>query len=176
MKHLFIILAAMTLVTGCGKTDVAKVDAVANASGQPAMEDAKTCIKDFLVQCGMQHVEVSQLTETPVPSAAKTASSSWGYQFTAEYTNILGESAKSQNWVAVVAIEDGKVMVRTCWDDNKQMVGGHQGHVNTPGADLIPVDKSAAKSFANEDIKVVGGQQPLGDLRNAELLPLGKPK
>ncbi|WP_020475474.1 hypothetical protein [Zavarzinella formosa] len=140
MKHLFIILGLAAFMTGCGKTDAPKADAtggVSQSAGAPAADDAKNCIKEFLAQCGMQDVNVTQLTESTVPSGAKTASESWGYTFTAEYKNVFGETQKSENWVAVVAREDGKPMVRSCWDDGKNMVGGHQGHVDTPKAELL---------------------------------------
>lgn len=140
MRHLFILLALATLTVGCGKTDPSKA-VVAATENRPAMEDAKSSIKEFLAQCGMENVEVTQLADSDVPNAGKTASHSWAYTFNAEYKNVLGETTKSENWVAVVGLEDGKPLVRSCWDEGKQMVGGHVGHVETPHAELLPLGK-----------------------------------
>ena len=142
MKQIFLLLAVAVFAAGCGKTDgpkTADAGATPAAAGQPATAEAKACITEFLAQCGMQDVTVTQVAEAAVPNAGKTASDSWGYTFTAEYKNLFGETQKSENWVAVVAREAGKPAVRTCWDDGKNMVGGHRGHVETPTAELLPV-------------------------------------
>ncbi len=140
MKQLFLLAAVTVFAAGCGKTDAPKAaDAGATAAGKPASDEAKASITEFLAQCGMRDVTVTQVAEAPVPNGGKTASDSWGYTFTAEYKNLFGETQKSENWVAVVARDDGKPAVRTCWDDGKNMVGGHRGHVETPTAELLPV-------------------------------------
>lgn len=137
MKQIFLLLSLAMFAAGCGKTGAPKADAGGTAAGKPAADEAKACITVFLTQCGMQDVAVTQVAEADVPQAGKTATDSWGYTFTAEYKNVFGETQKSENWVAVVAREDGTPAVRTCWDDGKNMVGGHQGHVETPKAELL---------------------------------------
>lgn len=138
MNKFLLLFVLSVAVIGCGKSEPVKT-ADTTAPAKANTDDAKMCITEFLTQCGMKDVAITEVKETSVPVAAKTATDSWGFSFTAEYKNVFGETQQSQNWVAVVANDSGKLHVRTCWNDKQQMVGGHQGPIETPKAELLPV-------------------------------------
>jgi hypothetical protein len=116
------------LAFGCGKSLDAPVAEHSAPTGKPAGEEAKACIVTYLNQCGWKDVALDQVAdEASLPADAKGYEEVWGFRFTAQYTNVVGERQTSANWLAVVRRSDGKVNVKCCYDDNRRLVGGHAG-------------------------------------------------
>lgn len=168
MKHLFIVLAALILVSGCGKTNVSTDGSGAHADARPDVEQTKTCIVEFLGQCGMQNIQVTKIADAELPKDAKTASTSWGYNFTAEYKTIIGETVTKENWVAVLAKEEGKLIVRSMWDDSQKVVAGSNNLIDQPNLDILPPSRSTLPRNS-------AGKVDLSDKPNTDILPPGSP-
>ena len=72
--------------------------------------------------------------------AGVPAGESWAFTFTANYTNVFGERQTSENWVAVIGRSDGKPTMVSCFDNAKQLVGGHRGDEKAITANLKPME------------------------------------
>ena len=121
---------ALVAAAGCGKssTPVADSGEMAIATGKPADVEVKTCIADYLAQCGWKDVQfASVVDQASLPPTAKTTGEAWAFGFTASYSNVFGERQTSENWVAVVARDGGVAKVTSCFDETKQLVAGHNG-------------------------------------------------
>ena len=130
MRSAITILGLALLAAGCGgnKTPTAESPAPGAATGKPTGDEAKACIVAYLGQCGWQEVQLIRMVDHPeVPKAAKANGEAWAFNFSASYTNVVGERVTSENWVAVVARTNGKPCVKGCFDDAQRMVGGHSG-------------------------------------------------
>jgi len=133
MKYALGFLGAALLAVGCTNSNKPKAEAEQAAIGKPAGDETKACITAYLGQCGWKDVELVKLDEREdVPREAMIVrGEAWAYTFTANYTNLFGERQTSENWVAVLARDEGKACVKSCLDSSKRLVGGHSGAEGT---------------------------------------------
>jgi hypothetical protein len=140
MKHAIAFLGLALLAAGCGDSGKPSAEAAAaQAANKPAIDETKACISSYMAQCGWKDVEFAQFSENAeLPSQVKVVGDAWAFTFTANYTNVVGERQTSENWVAVLAKENGKPYVKSCFDSSKKLVGGHIGLETTETAVLTP--------------------------------------
>ncbi len=144
MRYAIGFLGLALLAVGCTDSSKPKADANLAATGKPADDETKACITSYLVQCGWKEVELTRLDErADVPREAMILSGeAWAFTFTARYTNVVGERLTSENWVAVLARDEGKPRVKSCLDSAKKLVGGHSGAEGTDVAVLLPMPEA----------------------------------
>jgi len=133
MRYSIGFLGLALLALGCADSSKPKAEANLAATGKPADDETKSCITSYLGQCGWKDVELVKLDEqADVPREAMILKGdAWAYTFTANYTNVFGERKTSENWVAVLARDEGKPCVKSCLDSSKKLVGGHSGAEGT---------------------------------------------
>lgn len=138
MRRAITFLGLALFAAGCGgKSPTAERPAV--PAGRPGTDEARACIAAYLGQCGWRDVElVSLADQTEVPAGTKVTGEAWAYTFSAKYTDLFGERRASENWVAVLARDDGKPCLKSCFDDTKRLVGGHSGEEMSERGILTP--------------------------------------
>lgn len=139
MKRLFALFLMSLLAVGCGSSGKPEPQAAATEGAKPTTDEARVCVSDYMNQCGWRDVEFSTFADqTELPKEAKTTGDAWAFSFSASYQNIFGERQKTTNWVAVVTRDSGKFKVARCYDEAKQLVGGHTGSEESEKAQLQP--------------------------------------
>lgn len=149
MKRAIVFLGLSCVIVGCGKSES---PAVATASiDKPSVDEAKSCISEYLSERGLKNVEFLSMTEKAELPKSATPGKNWAFEFSASFVNVFGERQVRENCVAVLAKADGKPSVTGCTDKNDKPIGA--------------IDESSG------GIIQAGGQLPVG-----ELPPIIEPK
>jgi hypothetical protein len=110
-------LAVALTTVGCGSKSAPGV--AAKPAGKPSSDEATAALAEHLGSIGCEQVAVSGLADKPdAPNDVLLSGEYWAYQFTAAFSNMLGERMTSDRWIACLARnDDGKVVVKMCRDE-----------------------------------------------------------